>query len=170
MHHGNPTNKRVQFACFMENICNARVKKECRDAAFHIAFAIHVSLGSTQPPLLRSAPVLLASLHWRKLSPHIPLTVHCGIQTYHTAWVRCHPANKSQDLPTASCGTGGSSIIMPAKGFFSQSRTRPHHTPVKTFGPSHAKEWSGRTAGKTTPAAMSSPHTPTHRCPAYHQK
>ncbi|RNC38557.1 hypothetical protein TcCL_NonESM12187 [Trypanosoma cruzi] len=30
-------------------------------------------------------PVLLVSLHWRKLSPHIPITVHCGIQTYHTA-------------------------------------------------------------------------------------
>ncbi|RNC38778.1 hypothetical protein TcCL_NonESM11939, partial [Trypanosoma cruzi] len=30
--------------------------KKCRDAAFHVAFAIHISLGSTQPPLLRSAP------------------------------------------------------------------------------------------------------------------
>ncbi|RNE96499.1 hypothetical protein TcG_12983 [Trypanosoma cruzi] len=53
---------------------------------------------------------------------------------------------------------------------FFQTRTRPHHTPVKTFGPSHAKDWSERTAGKATPATMSSPHTPTHRCPAYHQK
>ncbi|RNC38390.1 hypothetical protein TcCL_NonESM12367, partial [Trypanosoma cruzi] len=53
---------------------------------------------------------------------------------------------------------------------FFQSRTRSHHTPIKTFGPSHAKELSGGTAGKATPAAMSSSHTPTHRCPAYHQK
>ncbi|RNC40765.1 hypothetical protein TcCL_NonESM09724, partial [Trypanosoma cruzi] len=44
-------------------------------------------------------PVLLVPLHWRKLSPHIPPTVHCGIQINHTAWVRCHPANKSQEIP-----------------------------------------------------------------------
>ncbi|RNC47953.1 hypothetical protein TcCL_NonESM02051 [Trypanosoma cruzi] len=56
MHHGNPsTQKRVQLHALwkISAVCMA---KECRDAAFHIAFAIHVSLGSTQPPLLRSAP------------------------------------------------------------------------------------------------------------------
>ncbi|EKG01267.1 hypothetical protein TCSYLVIO_007736 [Trypanosoma cruzi] len=114
-------------------------------------------------------PVLLVSLHWRKLSPHIPITMHCGIQTNHTAWVRCHPANKPQEIPRCLV-RHGRQYHYACKRLFSQTRTRLHHTPVKTFGPSHAKDWSGRTAGKTTPAAMSSPHTPTHRCPAYHQK
>ncbi|RNC38805.1 hypothetical protein TcCL_NonESM11915 [Trypanosoma cruzi] len=115
-------------------------------------------------------PVLLVSLHWRKLSPHIPITVHCGIQIDHTAWVRCHPANKSQDLPHCLVWHGGLQYHYACERLFFQTRTRPHHTPVKTFVPSHAKDWSGRTAGKATPATMSSPHTPTHRCPAYHQK
>ncbi|RNC47100.1 hypothetical protein TcCL_NonESM02987 [Trypanosoma cruzi] len=50
------TTEKSAITCFMESNCNARVAKECRDAAFHIAFAIHVSLGSTQPPLLRYTP------------------------------------------------------------------------------------------------------------------
>ncbi|RNC46230.1 hypothetical protein TcCL_NonESM03907 [Trypanosoma cruzi] len=63
----------------------------------HSPFTYHLEARShhSSVPL----PVLLASLHWRKLSPHIPIPVHCGIQINHTAWVRCHPANKSQDLP-----------------------------------------------------------------------
>ncbi|RNC53642.1 hypothetical protein TcCL_ESM09010 [Trypanosoma cruzi] len=71
-------------------------------------------------------PVLLVPLHWRKLSPHIPLTVHCRIKINHTAWVRCHPANKSQEIPTASCGTDRS-IIMPAEGFFPNKNAAPPH-------------------------------------------
>ncbi|RNC35435.1 hypothetical protein TcCL_Unassigned01695 [Trypanosoma cruzi] len=94
----------------------------------HSPFMYHLEARShhSSVPL----PVLLVSLHWRKLSPHIPITVHCGIQTCHTAWVRCHPANKSQDLPTASCGTGGS-IIIPAKGFFPKQERGPSTRPQK---------------------------------------
>ncbi|RNF00615.1 hypothetical protein TcG_11702 [Trypanosoma cruzi] len=72
-------------------------------------------------------PVLLVSLHWRKLSPHIPITVHCGTQINHTAWVRCHPAKKNpRKYPAASCGTGGS-IITPAEGFFPNKNAAPPH-------------------------------------------
>ncbi|EKG05901.1 hypothetical protein TCSYLVIO_003018 [Trypanosoma cruzi] len=132
----------------------------------HSPFTYHLEACShhSSVPL----PVLPVSLHWRKLSPHIPSP--CIAERKSTTRHGCGatPPINPRKYPTASCGTGGS-LIMPAKGFF-QSRTRPHHTPVKKFGPSHAKELSGRTAGKATPAAMSSPHTPTHRCPAYHQK
>ncbi|RNC36030.1 hypothetical protein TcCL_Unassigned01033 [Trypanosoma cruzi] len=49
----------------------------------HSPFTYHLEARShhSSVPL----PVLLVSLHWRKLSPHIPLTVHCGIQINHTA-------------------------------------------------------------------------------------
>ncbi|RNF08507.1 hypothetical protein TcG_09756, partial [Trypanosoma cruzi] len=57
MHHGNPTHNRKQCNLHaLWKISAVCVAKECRDAAFRIAFAIHVSLGSTQPPLLRSTP------------------------------------------------------------------------------------------------------------------
>ncbi|RNC42557.1 hypothetical protein TcCL_NonESM07787, partial [Trypanosoma cruzi] len=56
MHHGKfPHNKKCSLHALwkISAVCMA---KKSRDAAFHIAFAIHISLGSTQPPLLRSAP------------------------------------------------------------------------------------------------------------------
>ncbi|RNC56601.1 hypothetical protein TcCL_ESM05856 [Trypanosoma cruzi] len=57
MHHGNPTHNRKECNLHalwkMTAVCTA---KECRDAALHTALAIHVSIGSTQPPLLRFAP------------------------------------------------------------------------------------------------------------------
>ncbi|RNC36261.1 hypothetical protein TcCL_Unassigned00770 [Trypanosoma cruzi] len=57
MHHGNPPHNRKECNLHaLWKISAVCMAKECRDAAFHIAFAIHVSLGSTQPPLLRSAP------------------------------------------------------------------------------------------------------------------
>ncbi|RNC33006.1 hypothetical protein TcCL_Unassigned04335 [Trypanosoma cruzi] len=170
MHHGNPSYKRKECNLHaLWKISAVCMAKECRDAAFHIAFAIHVSLEARSHHSSVPLPVLLVSLHWRKLSPHIPITVHCGIQINHTAWVRCHPANKSQETPHCLVWHGRQ-YHYACKRLFFQTRTRLHHTPVKTFGPSHAKEWSEGTAGKATPAAMSSPHTPTHRCPAYHQK
>ncbi|RNC39900.1 hypothetical protein TcCL_NonESM10683 [Trypanosoma cruzi] len=56
MHHGNTTYNKECNLHILWKISAVCMAKECRDAAFHIAFAIHVSLGSTQPPLLRSAP------------------------------------------------------------------------------------------------------------------
>ncbi|RNF08989.1 hypothetical protein TcG_09768 [Trypanosoma cruzi] len=98
----------------------------------HSPFTYHLEARShySSVPL----PVLLVSLHWRKLSPHIPITVRCGIQTYHTAWVWCHPPINPRKFPTASCGTDGS-IIMPAEGFF---------FPIKNAAPQHARKnvWS----------------------------
>ncbi|EKG00951.1 hypothetical protein TCSYLVIO_008082 [Trypanosoma cruzi] len=91
----------------------------------HSPFTYHLEARShhSSVPL----PVLLVSLHWRKLSPHIPITVHCGIQINHTAWVRCHPAKKNpRKFPAASCGSEGS-LIMPAKGFFpNKNAAAPH--------------------------------------------
>ncbi|RNC51938.1 hypothetical protein TcCL_ESM10901, partial [Trypanosoma cruzi] len=57
MHHGNPhTTEKSTICMLLWKIFAVCMAKECRDSAFHIAFATHVSLGSTQPPLLRSAP------------------------------------------------------------------------------------------------------------------
>ncbi|KAF5221848.1 hypothetical protein ECC02_005014 [Trypanosoma cruzi] len=72
-------------------------------------------------------PVLLVSLHWRKLSPHIPLTVHCGIQIYHTAWVRCYPANKSQETPHCLVWHGRQSHYACGRLFFPNKNAAPPH-------------------------------------------
>ncbi|RNC62258.1 hypothetical protein TcCL_ESM00277 [Trypanosoma cruzi] len=57
MHHGNPTHNRKEYNLqALWKIFVVCMAKECRDAAFHTALAIHVSIGSTQPPLLRFAP------------------------------------------------------------------------------------------------------------------
>ncbi|RNF13281.1 hypothetical protein TcG_08561 [Trypanosoma cruzi] len=126
---------------------------------FHSPFTYHWEARShhSSVPL----PVLLASLHWRKLSPHIPLTVHCGIQTYHTAWVRCHPANKSQKLPNASCGTDGS-LIMPAEGFFPNKNAAPPHArknvwSVARKGLERENSRKGNTGSHEQPAHANTP-------------
>ncbi|RNC38382.1 hypothetical protein TcCL_NonESM12373 [Trypanosoma cruzi] len=171
MHHGNPPHNRKE--CNLHALWKISAMRVSQKSAvtppfmLHSPFTYHLEARSHHSSV--QLPVLLVSLHWRNLSPHIPITVHCGIQINHTAWVRCHPANKSQEIPHCLVWHGRQYHDACRRPFF-QTRTRPQHTPVKTFGPSHAKELSGRTAGKTTPAAMSSPHTPTHRCPAYHQK
>ncbi|RNC38167.1 hypothetical protein TcCL_NonESM12613, partial [Trypanosoma cruzi] len=171
MHHGNPPHNRKE--CNLHALWKISAMRVSQKSAvtlpfmLHSPFTYHLEARSHHSSV--QLPVLLVSLHWRKLSPHIPITVHCRIQTYHTAWVRRHPANKSQETPRCLVWHGRQYHYACERLFF-QTRTRPHHTSVRTFVPSHAKELSGRTAGKTTPAAMSSPHTPTHRCPAYHQK
>ncbi|RNF00817.1 hypothetical protein TcG_11742 [Trypanosoma cruzi] len=71
-------------------------------------------------------PVLLVSLHWRKLSPHIPITVHCGIQINHTAWVRCRPANKSQELPRCLVWHGRQSHYACERLFPNKNAAAPH--------------------------------------------
>ncbi|RNF08649.1 hypothetical protein TcG_09844, partial [Trypanosoma cruzi] len=91
----------------------------------HSPFMYHLEARSQHSSV--QLPVLLVSLHWRKLSPPIPITVHCGIQINHTAWVRCHPAKKNpRKYPNASCGSDGS-LIMPAKDFFpNKNAAAPH--------------------------------------------
>ncbi|RNC59482.1 hypothetical protein TcCL_ESM02802 [Trypanosoma cruzi] len=57
MHHEKlPYNRKECNLHALWKIFVVCMATESRDAAFHIALAIHVSLGSTQPPLLRSAP------------------------------------------------------------------------------------------------------------------
>ncbi|EKG05900.1 hypothetical protein TCSYLVIO_003017 [Trypanosoma cruzi] len=112
--------------CFMESICNARVTKECRDAAFHIAFAIHVSLGSMQSPLLRSTPRAARVTSLEEVVTAHPLTVHCGTQINHTAWVRCHPANKSQEIPHCLVWHGRQSHYACERLFPIKNAAAPH--------------------------------------------
>ncbi|ESS62206.1 hypothetical protein TCDM_10155 [Trypanosoma cruzi Dm28c] len=90
----------------------------------HSPFTYHLEARShhSSVPL----PVLLASLHWRKLSPHIPITVHCGTQINHTARVRCHPANKSQETPHCLVWHGRQSHYA-CEGFFSNKNAAPPH-------------------------------------------
>ncbi|ESS61440.1 hypothetical protein TCDM_10971 [Trypanosoma cruzi Dm28c] len=128
MHHGIPTHNRKE--CNLRDLWKISavcMAKKCRDAAFHIAFAIHVSLGSTQPLLLRSAPraarvapleeVVTAHPHHRALR-----------NTNQPHGMGAVPPRKKnpRKFPAASCGTGGS-IIMPAKGFFpNKNAAAPH--------------------------------------------
>ncbi|RNC32550.1 hypothetical protein TcCL_Unassigned04828 [Trypanosoma cruzi] len=101
MHHGNPPHNRKE--CNLHALWKISAMRVSQKSAvtlpfiLHSPFTYHLEVRShhSSVPL----PVLLVSLHWRKLSPHIPITVHCRIKIDHTAWVRCHPANKSQEIP-----------------------------------------------------------------------
>ncbi|RNC32925.1 hypothetical protein TcCL_Unassigned04423 [Trypanosoma cruzi] len=144
MHHGKfPHNRKecnLRALWKISAVCMSQKSAVTPPFILHSPFTYNLGARShySSVPL----PVLLVSLHWRKLSPHIPITVHCGIQTCHMAWVRCHPANKSQEIPHCLVWHGRQSHYA-CERLFSQTRTRPQHTPAKTFGPSHAKDWSG---------------------------
>ncbi|ESS61248.1 hypothetical protein TCDM_11174 [Trypanosoma cruzi Dm28c] len=135
MHHGNSPNNRKECNLHaLWKISAVCVAKECRDAAFHIAFAIHVSLGSTQPPLLRSTP---------RAARVAPLEEVVTAHPHHRALRNTNQPHGMGAVPPRKKIPGNSPLPRVArtavslclqKAFF-QSRTRPHHTPVKTFGP-----------------------------------
>ncbi|ESS69293.1 hypothetical protein TCDM_02053 [Trypanosoma cruzi Dm28c] len=135
MHHGNLTQqKRVQLHALWKISAIRVSQKSAVTLPFllHSPFTYHLEARShhSSVPL----PVLLVSLHWRKLSPHIPITVHCGIQINHTAWVRCHPAKKiPENTPLPRVARAAVSLCL-RKAFF----------PIKNAAAPHARKnvWS----------------------------
>ncbi|RNC42257.1 hypothetical protein TcCL_NonESM08149, partial [Trypanosoma cruzi] len=117
-----------QFACFMENICGVHGKKS-RDAAFLIAFAIHVSRGArshhSSVPLPRAARA--ASLE-EVVTAHPPSPCIAEYKSTTRHGCGAAPQINSRIFPTASCGTDGS-IIMPVEGFFSNQERGPTTRP-----------------------------------------
>ncbi|RNC33424.1 hypothetical protein TcCL_Unassigned03880 [Trypanosoma cruzi] len=92
----------------------------------HSPFTYHLGARShhSSVPL----PVLLASLHWRKLSPHIPSPCIAEYKSTTRHEYDATPSINPRKFPTASCGTDGS-IIMPAKGFFPKQERGPTTRP-----------------------------------------
>ncbi|EKF99247.1 hypothetical protein TCSYLVIO_009837 [Trypanosoma cruzi] len=126
MHRGNRTHNRKQ--CNLHALWKISAMRVSQKSAVTLPFILHSSFTYhwearshySSVPL----PVLLVSLHWRKLSPHIPITVHCGTQINHTAWVRCRPANKSQEPPHCLVWHGRQSHYACERLFSKQERGR----------------------------------------------
>ncbi|RNC32542.1 hypothetical protein TcCL_Unassigned04832 [Trypanosoma cruzi] len=129
MHHGNPPHNRKE--CNLHALWKISAMRVSQKSAvtlpfiLHSPFTYHLEVRShhSSVPL----PVLLVSLHWRKLSPHIPITVHCRIKIDHTAWVRCHPANKSQEIPRCLVWHRRQSHYACERLFFPNKNAAPPH-------------------------------------------
>ncbi|ESS61668.1 hypothetical protein TCDM_10719 [Trypanosoma cruzi Dm28c] len=133
MHHGNPPKKKkVQLHALWKISAVRMSQKGAVTLPFilHSPFTYHLEARShhSSVPL----PVLLVSLHWRKLSPHIPSP--CIAERKSTTRHECGatPPINPRKLPAASCGTG-SSLIMPAKGFFPNKNAAAPHARKKVW-------------------------------------
>ncbi|RNF13164.1 hypothetical protein TcG_08549 [Trypanosoma cruzi] len=130
-HHGNSPHNRKE--CNLHALWKISAVRMSQKGAvtlpfiLHSPFTYHLEARShhSSVPL----PVLPVSLHWRNLSPHIPSP--CIAERKSTTRHECGatPPINPRKLPAASCGTGGSSLIMPAKGFFFNQERGPTARP-----------------------------------------